>query len=661
MFMAAKQEFKHLFEPHNIGNVEIMNRIVFQPHHPAFGSLDVLPTEQMMNYYIERAKGGTGLVVIEALAVHPSGQISPQVNCCVLATDRRIIPLFKTMTSAMHKYGTRVFAQLTHCGPNVKQKPVQISYSSFAIPEPGGRDVPKEIEIEELQEVVRGFGESAAVMRESGFDGVELKFAHDGLIRAFVSEYTNRRTDEYGGSYANRTRFFREIMAEIRRRVGDDYPVGARLLLDEFSRTGWSLDYSKRLAKTCEENTINYINGDSGGFNDGSMQIFPMCMPLGAGVYMASEIKKTVAIPVVAFGRINDPVLGEMVLEEGHADFVGMCRQLLCDPETANKAKEGRLDDIRHCIGCNDACLVRIAQSIGIRCIQNPAGGREKTLGIGTLKPAKNPKKIMVIGGGVSGMKFAEIAALRGHRVSLYEKSKSLGGQVTIAEKLPFRVEIAEVPRYLKIQLEQYRVPVYLNTAVDIKTIEKENPDIVVTATGSHPYMEKIPGSEASDIKILDVCTALLHSELIGHNVAVLEKTGHIKGGGIIEYTLALGAQVWCVTPFEQLCPDFDGATLTHLKRRLYRCENFNGVINEYDIKLMEKNALVLYQVYNTKIEKKLENIDTLIIADRNIADNELYKKLKAKGRKAYAIGDCVAPRKIEQGIYEAEILARKL
>ena len=659
--LEPKQEYKYLFTPHMIGNVEIMNRFVFLPHHPAHGGTDVLPTDQMQNYYIERAKGGTGLIVLEAMAVHPSGQICPQIGYCVLATDKRVIPPFKKMTAKIHRYGTKVFGQLTHCGPNVKQKPMQISYSASAKPEPGSREVPKEIEIEEIHEVVRCFGESAAVLREAGFDGVELKFAHDGLMRAFVSDYSNERTDEYGGSYDNKLRFFREIMQEIRKKAGNDFPVGARLLIDEFSRTGWSLDYSVELAKTCEENSIDYINGDSGGFFDGSMQIFPMCVPLGVGVYMASEIKKAVNIPVVAFGRINDPVLCERILEEGHADFVGMCRQLLCDSETANKAKAGRLNDIRHCIGCNDGCMLRIEQSISIRCIQSPAGGREKQFGIGTLKPAKNAKKIMVIGGGVAGMKFSEIAAARGHSVELYEKTNILGGQVNIAEKLPYRNEITDVTRYIKIQLEKYNVPVFLNTEAEVSLVLKKNPDIVVVATGSYPYIKQIKGDKTTNIKIIDVSTALKNPEMIGNKVVVYDNNSHIKGGGITEFALSLGAEVYLVTPHSQIGLDFDSNTLIHLKRRLYKYDTYKGVIPEFDIKELENNAVLLSNVYNQEREKKLTDIDTLILADYYIPDNSLYKELKKKRKGIYALGDCVTPRKIEQAIYEAEVLGRKL
>jgi hypothetical protein len=217
------------------------------------------------------------------------------------------------------------------------------------------------------------------------------------------------------------------------------------------------------------------------------------------------------------------------------------------------------------------------------------------------------------------------------------------------------------VPRYLKIQLERHGVPVHLNVNIDTEKVKEENPDVVVVATGSYPYIEKIPGSDKTDIKIIDVASALLKPELIGNNVVVFDKTGHIKGSGITEYALALGATVWCVTPFGQLGIDHDGVTLTHLKRRLYRYDNFKGVIAEYDIKGLEKNIVTLYQVYNTAIEKTLSGIDTFILADRNVADNGLYKELKKIRKEVYAIGDCVTPRKMEQGIYEGEILARTL
>ena len=303
-----------------------------------------------------------------------------------------------------------------------------------------------------------GFGLSAQRLQEAGFDGVELKFAHDGLLRAFCLPEQNKRTDEYGGSYENRCRFFAEIMEEIRKRVGSDFPVGVRLCLDQYVEGGITQDYGIQLAKTCEELGVDYINGDSGSCADGSMQIFPMGMPLGAGVYLASAVKKAVNIPVVAFGRLNDPVMMEAVLEEGHADFVGSARQFICDPETANKAMEGRLDDIRHCIACNDGCIFQCIQTKPIHCIQYPATGREEKLGIGTLQKTTSPKKIMVIGGGVAGMKFAEIAAKRGHQVTLYEKSNRLGGQINLAERLPYRDEIGEVTRYIKIQLQKLNV-----------------------------------------------------------------------------------------------------------------------------------------------------------------------------------------------------------
>jgi heterodisulfide reductase subunit A-like polyferredoxin len=282
-------------------------------------------------------------------------------------------------------------------------------------------------------------------------------------------------------------------------------------------------------------------------------------------------------------------------------------------------------------------------------------------MGLGTLKPAAISKNIMVIGGGVSGMKFAEIATIRGHKVSLYEKTDLLGGQVNIAEKIPFRVEIAEVPRYLRIQLEKHGVPIYYNTKIDPDKVAEENPDIIVVATGSYPFVKNIPGSDTSSIKIIDVNTALLKPELIGNSVLVYDNNGHIKGAGILEYVLALGSNTYYVTPWEQIGIELDGLTLVHIKRRIYRYKNLKDFICEYGIKKIKNNTVILSQIINTVWEKKLEDIDTIILADRGISDNTLYKELKKTRKGLYAIGDCVAPRRIEQGILEAEILARNL
>lgn len=653
---ASQTEFKHLFSPYKINKVEIKNRMVFQPHVPYYGSTDGYPTETTKRYYIERAKGGTGLIVIESLMVHPSGIYAPG---CICLWKEGMVEAFRDFPERVHQYGAKVFGQLSHPGANLVAKPSQLASAPSQVPDDGGRIIPKELDIEVIEEIIQGFGLGAQVLKEAGFDGVELKFAHDGLLRAFVLPNLNRRTDKYGGDYEGRLTFFKELVQEIRRRVGDDFPLGVRLCLDQFTELGITQEYGIQLAKSCEALGIDYINGDSGGGTDGSTQIFPMCMPLGTGVYLASAVKKEVNIPVVAFGRVNDPVLMEMILEEGHADFVGSARQFICDPETANKALAGDLDGIRHCIACNDACIFQCMQAKPIHCVQYPATGREQELGIGTLVPAKEPKNIMVVGGGIAGMKFAEIAAKRGHKVTLYEKDSILGGQINLAEKMPFRAEISEVSRYIRLQLQKYNVPCHTNVTVDAAMVERENPDVVVVATGSNAYIPEFKCAENSSVKVIDVRHALLHPEDIGDRTVVLDVHGHMQAAGITEFALAVGSKVSYYTPYEKMGADMDPLTVELLRRRLFDNENFDYNVFYSLVELTEKDV-VMMQNYSQRTET-VKDVDTLIYSTYALSETKLYKELRQTGRKVYSIGDCNAPRLIEQVIYESEMLAREI
>ena len=647
-------DFKYLFSPYRIGKVEIKNRMVFQPHVPYYATLDGYPSETTKRYYLERAKGGTGLIVIESLMVHPGVVYAPG---CICMWKDGIVEAFRDLPERVHKYGAKIFGQLSHPGSNVLTKPHQFASGPSQTCDIGHRIVPKELDRDEIKEIVVGFGLSAQRLQEAGFDGVELKFAHDGLLRAFCLPEQNKRTDEYGGSYENRCRFFAEIMEEIRKRVGSDFPVGVRLCLDQYVEGGITQDYGIQLAKTCEELGVDYINGDSGSCADGSMQIFPMGMPLGAGVYLASAVKKAVNIPVVAFGRLNDPVMMEAVLEEGHADFVGSARQFICDPETANKAMEGRLDDIRHCIACNDGCIFQCIQTKPIHCIQYPATGREEKLGIGTLQKTTSPKKIMVIGGGVAGMKFAEIAAKRGHQVTLYEKSNRLGGQINLAERLPYRDEIGEVTRYLKIQLQKLNVVCKLGVEVDCDFVINQNPDVVVVATGSKAYVPPIKGIETAALDVLNARQVVEHPENIGSRVVVLDRNGHIKATGVCELALAINAKVDYFTPYEKMGVDIDAITIQMVNRRLFDYENFS-YHTYYDIAEINGRSVTMKHIYSDCL-LTLEDVDTLIVVNHPLSDRSLYKELKECRNEVYAIGDCNAPRLIEQAIYESEMLAR--
>lgn len=648
---------RNLLSPFRIKGMELKNRFIFLPHHTGY-ALDEgyrangLFSDRNVRHYVERAKGGAAAVTVSQ-NVDPDSQMSFRY---VLGFEPRNRDNFKRLAEECHEYGCKVITQLNQGGHTTLLNPPQLLIAPTQMNEPYCHFNVKEIERDEMETIKQYYINSAAWQRELGWDAVELKIAHDGLLRPFVSPYFNQRTDEYGGSFENRMRYPLEIIAGIRKAVGPDYPIGIRLCVDEFSWYGYSLEYGLKVAKALEEGGVDYISTDAGTFSSWYMQIPPSPLPLGWAVYQSAALKKTVDIPIVAFGRINDPVQAETILTEGSADLVGMCRQLLCDPETPNKTMEGRLDDIRHCIGCNEACVG--VDGIYVECIQNPGVGREKLLGIGTLEQTQAPREIMVVGAGVAGMKYAEIAARRGHRVTVYEKSDKAGGQLLLAEKIPYRNELEEVYRYLKIQLGELRVEIRCNTEVDEAMIEAANPDVLVIATGSSPLPPKLEGMETTPVRVMTVTEAMRHGELIGDNVLVYDDIGNWQGGGVADYCRALGAKVTVVTPSASVGVDIESGQSYLLNKRLY--EGGVDVISVHALKGFQGDQVVIENTYS-KARTLLEGIDTVLIAGQSSSDNRLYKRFKGKRPHVYSVGDCVAPRGVEQAIMEAEILARKI
>ena len=646
-----------LFSPIQLGNVTLKNRIIFLAHWTNYGNNhgykeDGLASERLAMHYIERAKGGAGLVCVTQ-SVSPTGQMG---RTMVQAHDERNEKVFRYMCEEIHKYGAKVFGQFNHCGHTSCMQRPPLLYAPTQMPGPHCYVNTKELEIDEMEEIKSYYVKAAVYEKEWGFDGVELKIAHDGLLRTFISPYLNRRTDQYGGSFENRMRYPLEIIGAIREAVGDGYPIGVRLCMDEFTEWGYSWDYGIRVAKELEKAGVTYINSDAGCFSNYNFENPNNYIPMGFGVYMAAELKKAVRIPVAAFGRINDPVQAEMILEEGSADMIGMCRQLICDPETPNKAREGRLDDIRHCVACSEGCGM-VTQQEGVVCVHNPAAGREKRLGIGTLEKAGRRKKIMVVGAGIAGLKTAEIAARRGHEVKVYEKTSQAGGQMLLAEKIPMRAEMGEVYRYLRVQLQNMGVPIFYNCRADEEKVRQESPDAVVIATGSRPVLPDL-GKDCG-LTLLDPRSAMEHPERIGEKVVVIDRIGYWQALGVADYAACLGASVSVATERLFAGVDIEETCRENLNRRLYR----KGAEFYTSCRLKEviSDTVVFESIFNHK-EIRLEHVDTLIIAQESRSENQLYRLLKQKGGyETYCVGDAAAPGTVLRIIFEAEELGRKL
>ncbi len=649
--------FRKLLSPIQLGDVTLKNRIIFLAHWTNFGNNhgyqeDGLASERLAMHYIERAKGGAGLVCVTQ-SVSPGGQMG---RTMVHAHDSRNEKVFRFMTEEIHKYGGKVFGQFNHQGhTSCMQRPPFRLLAPTQMPGPHCYVNTKEIELDEMEEIKEYYVKAAVQEKEWGFDGVELKIAHDGLLRTFVSPYLNRRTDQYGGSFENRMRYPIEIIQAIREKVGEGYPIGIRLCMDEFTDWGYSWDYGVRMAIALEEAGVTYINSDSGCFSNYNMEIPNNYIPMSFGVYMAAELKKALHIPVVAFGRINDPVQAEEILADGNADMIGMCRQLICDPETPNKIMEMRLDDIRHCMACSEGCGLVTTQE-GVVCVQNPAAGREKRLGIGTLEPAEIKKKILVAGAGIAGMKTAEILAKRGHDVKVFEKNEEVGGQMLLAERIPYRAEMSEVYRYLRVQLQEMEVPVYTGCELTEEKIEELNPDIVIAATGSKPLM---PDIESGDVTLLNPREAMEHVEKVGEKVVLIDEVGYWQAMGVADYIGSVGAEVTIVTKEYYPGKDIEETCQEILYKRLLK--NGGKALVKSRLKAVTGSTVVLENVV-THEESRIENVDTLIIAGQSSSDNELYKQIKSKGdREAYVVGDAAAPGTVLRIIFEAEELARRL
>jgi mycofactocin system FadH/OYE family oxidoreductase 2 len=647
-------EFNHLFTPFNIGNVTIKNRIVFLPHFNALSSDDGMPTERDALYFAERAKGGAGLIIMYGVACTLSGKMSQKF---IHGWDPNIVPELSKYAEGVHQHGSKIFGQINHGGHTTLQNPPQLLFAPTQMPEPSSPFNTKEMEIEDIQEVIEGFAQTTLNFKRAGFDGVEIKVAHDGLLRSFVSEFFNKRTDQYGGSFENRLRFPMEVIAAIRNAVGEDFPLGIRLCLDEYTAWGYGLDFGLKLAKAFEETgQVSYINTDAGTFSSFYMEIPPAAVPKGFAVHMSAALKDVIKLPIIAFGRINDPHQGETILANGQADFIGMARPLIADPELPNKAMQGLADDVRACIDCNDGCIFQVMQEKAIRCIHNPAAGREKTLGIGTLQPAALKKRVVVIGGGVAGLKVSEIAALREHQVTLIEKSDQLGGQVLLASKLPYRDQLLEVPSHLIKRINRLGVEVLNNTVATEESILALNPDAVVIATGSYSAKLNIPGIDQENV--YNVYDVLQGHAVIGDRVMIIDRGGHYKGISMAEHLASQGKHVHIVTPLLFVGQHLEPSNRALLYQRISKMDI--ELTPHFDAVSIKGSDAVIQNVYSGE-DRITGGYDTFIYVTHNYSNEALYHSLKGKCKEVYRVGDSVAPRMIEQAIWDGEEIGRRL
>ncbi|MQY72276.1 MAG: FAD-dependent oxidoreductase [Dehalococcoidia bacterium] len=474
-----------LWEPFRIGRMELKNRVVMPPMVTRYAADDGFVTERTRDYYGARARGGAGLIIVEATYVHRQGWAFPDQ---LGISDDKFVTGMSELVDVVHKHGAKIGIQIHHGGRQTKEalgglQPVAPS----PLPMAGG-EMPREMTVEEIAETVAYFAEAAIRAQKAGFDGVELHAAHGYLIDQFLSPTSNKRDDEYGGDLHRRARFLLEIIAAVKEAVGDDYPVWCRMDGKEYGVEGITLKDAQQTARLAEDAGLAAIHVSAWGPESPTNRTTPTFTPVVIED-LAEGIKKVVSIPVIAVGRIT-PEDAERLLKEGKADLIAIGKAMLADAEWSNKVASGKTEDITPCIICN-GCRddLRNPMVVGIRCSANAALGREKE---SEIVPAAKPKKVLVVGGGPAGMEAARVAALRGHQVTLWEEESRLGGQLVQAAIPPHKDRIAPLYKYLEAQLQKLGVKVQPGKEATATAVAEFNPDAVVVATGVKPFIPDI-------------------------------------------------------------------------------------------------------------------------------------------------------------------------
>jgi 2,4-dienoyl-CoA reductase-like NADH-dependent reductase (Old Yellow Enzyme family)/thioredoxin reductase len=611
-------------------------------------------SQALIDYWKARAAGGWGLLIVEFTAIDPGGRVG---RCHPVLWDDKYIHGLAKLTAAVHQYGAKIAIQLSHTGRQTMRaildgiQPVAPS----PIPSPLQGEIPRELCPEEIHELVEKFGRAALRAREAGFDAVEIHGAHGYLVAQFMSAYSNKRTDEFGGGLHNRMKFPLEIIRNIRQKAGATFPLLFRISSEEKVPGGRTIEETCAIAQILEKEGIDVIDISVGAAGSSQYIIPPAAIPPGFLLSNAGEIKRAISVPVIAVGRINHPWLAEYAIQSGKADLVAWGRASLADPLIPQKIASAQLDDICPCIACLQCCTRsfpfpdRPLSKMGTTCLVNPFCGREGEL---QIRPAGRAKKIVVVGGGPGGLEAAWVSAARGHKVVLYEKEPTLGGQFKIAAVPPFKQDITRVIAYYIHMGEKYGVDFKVGVTATVEVILAENPDAVILATGSRPLVPEMNGAEGP--RVATAASIIEGKRPAGHRVLIIG--GNRLGCETADLLGEHGHDVTIVKRRPEVAPDIFPSVRDLLLQRL---KNY-GVRIETGITVRGFLEDGIIAERNGQ-EVHFTGFDTIVIAMGGSPVNLLRGELEGKVPELCVIGDAVSVRTAVDAIEEAARVAVKL
>ena len=637
---------KHLFEPFTLKGRSLKNRIVM----PGLASFliedDGSINDKTVEHYRGRASGGPAMVIVEACAVSPEGIVS--AHQARIYHDRFIEGLSR-IARVMKAEGALPAVQIHHGGRQtssrvIKRKP--FAPSNLPCPTISGEVEP--LSVEGIQDIIRKFGDAAVRAVQAGFELIEIHGAHGYLINQFISKFSNIRDDAYGGDTTRRARFAVDVVREVRRRVGEDFPISFKISAQEFVPGGLSVEESIEILKLLVSAGMDIVQVSAG--NDATPEWIcqPMFMEKACLADSAATIKKALRIPVMAVGRINDPLLADALIRDEKADLVCIGRGLLADPEMPKKAQQGNLDDIRICIACN-TCMESIFRKGRVECLVNPTLGREKEM---EIRPAEKRKKVMIVGGGPGGLHAGWVAAIRGHEVHLYEKQSRLGGQLNLGSVTRYKKEILSLIEFHKKQVEKAGIRIHLNTEVTLEKIKREKPDVVILSTGATPFLPDVPGIERSIVVGLQ---EVLNGEPPEKRIAVVVGGG-ATGCEVAHHLAEHGSSVTIVEQLPKIAMNLESITRKVLLKELR--ERGVRFLTGHKLSKVEETGVVV--TAEDGMESFIE-AGAVVIAIGNKPDNRLYEQIQSLGIPVYQVGDCLEPRSAKAAISEAATIGRSI